>query len=354
MFGGLAREAWLTRRDDGRADGSSAVTTALSFGFGGVLGLGLAFVPFLIRGGADGIWFALYEYHAARDVGRLTTQVAYKAGFLARLTQAYPVAIGLMAVAVLGRLFRKGECGQNDDRPNGRPIAGMLWGSVLLVTLIHMTAPFPYDDYQVIIYPLFCVAVVQAVCAEVAARSGSDSARGWCTVSIVLLCLVATLGSPRLQGWFIGERDRIWWPLKSEPPLTQLRRVGKLISDMNDSGGVLLTQDVYLAVETGMRVPEGMELGPFCYYPDWSLEKAERLRVLNRDAMLRVLGSCDADVAAFSGYGFAIRAPEITPLAEPQQEKLWQAVAARYETETNVTHFGQASTTLRILRRHER
>ncbi len=113
--------------------------------------------------------------------------------------------------------------------------------------------------------------------------------------------------------------------------------------------GLLLTQDTYLAVEAGLRVPAGMELGPFCYFPDMPREKAERLHVLNREMLRELLGTCEATIAAFSGYGLAIRCPEITQLPVDEQAELWTIVEAHYESTATIEDFGQADTVLRVL-----
>jgi hypothetical protein len=60
---------------------------------------------------------------------------------------------------------------------------------------------------------------------------------------------------------------------------------------------VLLTQDTYLAVEAGRRVPAGFELGPFGYFPDLDDATAARCHVLNRAGMLQALRQTDAPVA---------------------------------------------------------
>ena len=114
---------------------------------------------------------------------------------------------------------------------------------------------------------------------------------------------------------------------------------------------MLLTQDTYLAVESGMTVPEGMELGPFCYFPDMTRENAEACHVLNREMMHSVLTTCESPVAAFSGYGLAIRCPEIMQLPVDEQAELWRMIESRYEQVLETAPFGQADTMLRVFRR---
>jgi len=101
----------------------------------------------------------------------------------------------------------------------------------------------------------------------------------------------------------------------------------------------------------GLRVPAGMEMGPFCYFPDWPREQAERCHVLNRELMGELIRTCRAPVASFSGYGLTIRSPEISPLSEAEHAALWALVREHYTPWMAVTPFGQADTKLELLRR---
>ena len=69
--------------------------------------------------------------------------------------------------------------------------------------------------------------------------------------------------------------------------------------------------------------------------------------------MLKLLAASDAKVAAFSGYGLSIRAPEVAPLSASEQYDLWAVVKRRYTPFAEEPDFGQADTTLRILVRRE-
>jgi len=318
----------------------------------------LLFVPFLIKA-PQGVWFALVEYHAGRDAGGLVPSLAYKAGFIARMIQAYTAAALVFLAVIAFLLLRTDRARPSTLVPHSRLVMRGLWLSVLAVSVVHFLAPFPYDDYQVIIYPLFAVAL-SVLLAELsfsrrvddAVAPGSPAGR-WVVPAVFLGVLAAALASPVNQSWFVGQRDRIWWPLKEESPLTRLRRVARVVRGEAGEGAVLLTQDTYLAVEAGLRVPAGMELGPFCYFPEWDADKATDCRVLNREQFVALLASAPAEVAAFSGYGLSIRSPGVRPLADDETRELWDALLARYEVTREIEAFGQAETTLKILRVRE-
>jgi len=307
----------------------------LWFALGALAAAVLIFLPFAIKAPA-GTWFALVEYHAGRQPGSFAALLAYKAGFLSRFVQAYFVPIALLVAAcvfalVSGRVKVSVRAWLTvvGETPLSRAVVIALWLSVAAVTAVHLCAPFPYEDYQVMVFPLFAVALsvmlagIQGGGPVPAGSAGSPRAGLFMPVMVLLVSVACAFSSPVNQGWFIGQRKAIWWPLRKETPIQKLHRTAEIIRSITKPGDLLLTQDLYLAVECGLNVPYGMELGPFCYFPDWSRDKALVCNVLNRDLMVRTLLLSDAPVAAFSGYGLTIRAggpvagglPAICPVA---------------------------------------
>jgi len=151
----------------------------------------------------------------------------------------------------------------------------------------------------------------------------------------------------------IRGRDRIWWLIKEQPALERLQQVGVWLSKVSPLNATLLTQDTYLAVESGLRVPAGLEMGPFSYYPDFPRARAEKLHVLNHEMLLELLQAAEAPYAALSGYSLAIRSPEIMPLTPAEREEIQAALHAHYAELLEIPAFGQAHTPLQILRRRD-
>ncbi|OGV86660.1 MAG: hypothetical protein A2340_02115 [Lentisphaerae bacterium RIFOXYB12_FULL_60_10] len=325
---------------------------------GSGLALAAAFVPFWWSA-PEAVWFALWDYHAGREPGGWLSVLAYKAGFASRLIQVYFVAFALFAAAVVRAVLNRLRDGSTAFRIPSLPVVA-LWLTVVLMTAAHGLAPFPYDDYQVIVYPLFVAALCAWVCdlwTPAAGGTGGGGATAGVRMNPVLpvlalvyvLGLVSALSSPMNQEWFVGRRDRIWWPLKTETPLAKLQQAAEMVRLLTAKDERLLTQDPYLAVESGRALPRGLELGQFSYYPGWTRERAERCRVLNAEMMRELLDTVRAPVAAFSGYGFAIRSPEILPLSPGDSADLWARVYRRYAPFRTIPDFGQAATPLQIL-----
>lgn len=360
---------WFTHR---KRNGASATATMqpgvlYSFVLAGLISGLVLFLPFFVLA-PEAVWFALVEYHAGRAGGEGLAVLAYKAGFLSRLASAYTAGIVLFICCTvyraigLGASGAGGSCAASEEEDDvagscSRVVTTLGWCSIAAITFVHFMAPFPYDDYQVFIYPLFAALLGSWTVRLLASRhiplSEMEHRSEGALVCVTAMCLICALGSPLIWQWSLGERDRMWWPLKDQTPLSKLQETGRYIRQQAPPGSELLTQDTYIAVETGLKVPKGLELGPFSYFPDWSRERAEASKVLNHDMLLELLRTTEAPLAAFSGYSLSIKCPEVLPVSEKQQGELWKTVNDRYKQLRIVERFGQAETTLMIMRKGE-
>lgn len=308
----------------------------------------IALLPFFLAA-PEGFWFFVVKYHTLRESGGLGEMLIYKAGFISRMVQAYFVAAAVWAAMILARGFGlAGPAPARDESPRLAP-GGLVWACAAALTLVHASAPFPYDDYQVVAYPLFAAALAAAA-VRLAAR-WKEAAVPWLGSVVLFICIAASCSSPINQGWFVKDRDRIWWRMKDQSPLARLQEVGAYLRTMAGPGELLLTQDPYLAVESGMRIPRGLEMGQFSYFPGLDPDAARRLNVLNREQFESLLAACDAPVAALSGYAFAITSPGVLPVPPDEEARFRAIVDRRYEPVRDVPDFGQAGTLLRIYRR---
>lgn len=312
-----------------------------AFGLGGGFGLLLLFVPFILAAPEPFRTFVL-EYHAAREAGPMLSQLIFKVGCLSRMVQAYTVAVSLGLFLLLARWAR-------GPRESLDTLNLTLWLGLAAMTLVHLSAPFPYDDYQVPLFPLFTALLAAAL-----ARVVAPAPAAWKPAVALALLLIngaAAFSSPVNQAWMVLGRDRIWWRLRDKPALLQLREVARELKERAGAEPLLLTQDTYLAVESGLRVPHGLEMGPFSYYPGLTREQAGRLNVVNRDMLEELIRGAVTPVAALSDYSFAMSAPAVDRLSAEESQAWWSLVEAHYEPVTNVADFGQGATTLRVFER---
>jgi hypothetical protein len=304
----------------------------LWFGLGGGVTLLAVFLPSFLAA-YDQTVFGLLEYHSGRDPGGLASLLMFKAGFVSRFVQAYILFVLLTLVALA--FAQKGAI-----KAGG---VLLLWLCGGAMSLVHLSAAFPYDDYQVIAYPILAAALVLTILPRLKAE--------WvCSGLVVLLfaSVALSFSSPINQEWFVRGRDRIWWQFKAQSDLQLLKEAARVVQDHSEAGSVLLTQDTYLAVESHRSVPRGMEMGPFCYYPDMPRAQAEKYHLLNKEMLLKVLAESEAPVAAFSGYGLSIESPAIAPVSESDSAEFKAVLIQRYQSLCELEHFGQAHTTLAL------
>lgn len=295
---------WLIVRQDW--------TLVMVFALGGALGLFLCygFALFDCRT-MDGL-IAAQQYHAARGGSDLTWTI----GSLSRLVRWYLpvfilVGLGLGARAKAESVAR----------------AWLLFVAFLAVFVLQLMAPFPYEDYQVPVMALL------AVFAAVTACSLSQP-----IVLLTLgLCFASSFGSPLLEKWSTNGQDRFWPLKKSSTELAQLQDVARRIERLDPGGKDLLTQDLYLAIETGRKVPKGLEMGPFA--------------MLSDTAWKALLESAPCRLAALSGYTFAVEPPSCRERPLERQLDYWRVLKQHYRMVDREPAFGQNATSLLILER---
>jgi len=340
----------------------------LWFGLGGVLGLFLVYGLFALDPPSLKGLLAAQAYHA----GRGGFDPFFAAGAVSRLARGYLALGAVLFATALGRLGVKGltRNGQDARCPSGdyagrvalpsqdstthyplpainyqlKWMAGLSFAAVFL---LQMSAPFPYDDYEVPIMPILTVLIAVRF-VDVMAWNRS-AAVGWFPVLVSGMCAFA---SPLVQDWMTNGQDRFWSIKKETSELAQMRDVARKLEALDPGGTMLFTQDLYLAVEMGRKVPDGLEMGPFSYFPAMSTEEAESLHVMNGERLERLIDSAPCELAAFSGYGFAIEVPKGAPTPDETARKFRDRLQKRYKRIGLEQNFGQNHTRLEMFKRN--
>ena len=308
----------------------------LWFGLGGILGLAtvygfFAFDPQSLRG-----LLAAQAYHA----GRGGFDIFFAVGAVSRLARGY-LAMGAVMFAAIALAGTRASCRMDAVDCNSGWMRWVIGLSFAAVFFLQLSAPFPYDDYQVPVMPLLAV-LVAVLFANRSAASGV-AMRFALPLLVSGMCAFA---SPLVQDWMTDGQDRFWSKRKTQSELAQIRDMARKLEKMDPGGEMILTQDAYLAVEMNRKVPDGLEMGPFSYFPALSTFEAQALHVMNTERMERLLRSAPCRLAAFSGYGFAIEVPKGVETPKEVQGKFRSILADSYEKVLSVPDFGQNHTTL--------
>lgn len=316
------------------------------YGFGGATGLLLTYGVFTLDADSLRGLLAAQSYHAARG----GFDPFFVIGSVSRLVRGY-LALGAAFFAAVC-LCARGEASCEEEPERGREVARTMFWILGLgfaaVFALQLSAPFPYDDYQV---PIMGMLTVLVAAWLVRRLPDGDAWRVGAAWFVVLTASAVSFASPLLQEWAAYGNDRFWSQKKEMTELAKLRAVGRKIEALDSGGDTLLTQDLYLAVETGRTVPRGLEMGPFCYFADLPDDDARALHVMNRSLMEQLLESAPSPVAACSGYAFAITAPSCRETSFDEQTRAFKVLKRNYARTESVLNFGQNTTTLLLFKR---
>lgn len=299
----------------------------LFFGIGGFAGLLLVYGAFLCDAEAFQGLCAAQKYHAAR--GGFSPVLAV--GSLSRLVRWYVPMFIIAGLAVVGggvkNFFRSAPAAARYT------FLAMVIGAFSVIG-VQILAPCPYEDYQVPLMGLLTVACVVAF--QYGDVFSSPVKALWLTIG---LSFAVSFGSPLLEEWMTDGQDRFWTLRKKDCEMALLREAAREIERLDPGGKTLLTQDLYLAIETGRRVPDGLEMGPFS--------------MLSDDEWRELLQNAECPVAALSGYTFAIDPPVCGERPADEQIEFWNIVKSRYSYAGQIDGFGQNSTSLLLLKRDD-
>ena len=303
----------------------------LWFCVGGFMGLALVYLPFLCDATARSGLIAAQQYHA----GRGGFDITWVVGSASRLVRWYLPVFVVLGLGV-GAWMAK-DRGQRTEG-NGSPV--VLLYAFLAVFAVQMLAPFPYEDYQVPVMGLLAVyAAVLFVSGPSNSRTiaQSEQSNNLLLLLVLGLCFANSFGSPLLEKWSTNGQDRFWSLKKEKFELPQLRDVARRVEALDPGGEELLTQDLYLAIETRRKVPAGLEMGPFA--------------MLSDEEWRKLLGHCSCGIAALSGYSFAIEPPVCQERSMDLQMEYWSILKRNYKLVEREDAFGQNATPLLILKR---
>ena len=287
-------------------------------------------------------------FHAARAAAPFKQWLLLRAGFLSFLAQGYPALVAAAAIlAAVACRTRGAGGGARGPADPSRALYAAVVASFALLTLAHFLVPFPYADYNTPAMPLAAVALAVPL-GGLVARAGLRPWRVGLAALAASLAFVAA--SPWPMKWVDGEQHLFWFHSSLDSSLARLRRAGRVVREQNPAGKPIFTQDAYLAVEAGVPVVRGFEVGPFSIFPGLSDEEARERRVHNVATAERAIREADFDIATVSGYTFLIGCPSTEPLPESDRLRLLDALFARCGGKPvyHESRFGQQNTELDI------
>jgi hypothetical protein len=173
-----------------------------------------------------------------------------------------------------------------------RPTLGVavLGAAVYLPNLVPRVV-FPV--YFAAVFPLFALVAAWTLGNASRATSGPARRAVWAVTGVLLLIQL---------GNFAGRHHA---HTSSPPDLAELQETATDLAGMSPDG-TLVTLDTYLAVESGLRLAPGFEMGMFAYFPFRSDEEGRRLGVVTPGLLDGSLRSPAVDLVALSDRALGV------------------------------------------------
>ena len=216
------------------------------------------------------------------------------------------------------------------------------------VYLPNLAPKVIYPVYFASVFPLF--GLVAAWTLGHAFESTSGPARRAVLAATAMLFLIQI-------GNFAGRHHA---HTSSEPELAELQKSAAALAKLAPAGGTLVTLDTYLAVESGLPLAPGFEMGMFGYFPFRSDDEARRLGVMTPGLLDRSLRSPGVGVVALSDRALGILVERkhsgYRPFQTLSEQQLRSALPglAGHRLARVVPEFGQFRGPLYVLVRSDR
>jgi hypothetical protein len=124
----------------------------------------------------------------------------------------------------------------------------------------------------------------------------------------------------------------------------QYQEAVREVTELTDNGAkTILTFSPELAAETSAVLISGYEMGMFSYFPNFSDADAARLRIVNKEKLLKDVETAAADIVCLTGHNIVIMLAD----GDPSQYKgLFSRIQNNYVLHAKVTKYGQFRDTL--------
>jgi hypothetical protein len=287
------------------------------------------FGPFLVLD-AQAVAENIYGYHS-HGASLLPEAVVHanRVAGIGGLLRNWGAPLGLLLIALvaLGRHRIQGLRDRVDAfRQAPERLAIVL--APLGVLGLHLLPAHPQVEYQTL------VGSALALSAGAALRTF----RAWRAPWVIGVSLVV-VGA----GFAMGDAGR-WDATGDKFPLEEVGGLADELRRAVPGEGTVLTMRTVVAVEAHRRVPPGLEMGIFSYFPDETADESARFHRAN-DANLHAMvqsGAYDAIVIgemdlAMNGYMIPVRGDDRVV----KRRKLLELIRSRYQLTARVEKFGQ-------------
>lgn len=195
-----------------------------------------------------------------------------------------------------------------------------LAASIVVVFFAHFIPKTNFHTYHVVNMPM------AAVFASCVLTEGLNSIRNRIIQQhcIILLTLfIALSGYHRATAWFD--------PSLKNVDLKRVDELAAFLKQNTNTGDSMWSFDLPTAVHAGLTVPREMAMSVFCYYGDWSDEKAEKYHVTNRQFHESIVPKLRPKVVLLTSHDFSVNG--LNPNTPSDQAKMQRSLLTALGTD---------------------
>ncbi len=298
------------------------------------------FLPFIILD-PKAAYFNVLGYHLARYNPQTPAELILgKIRALFELLIKFPFLLPFIFLGISFFLVPRINClwvSSKKDIRNYWPHL-LVFSSFASVFLIHFVPGGSLPEYQVLNIPLAAIFA-----GWLFDEWSLDIKKSYKKSLLAMLVIGLLLFS------FVGARPihRVLDPRTSyinlsgnRLPVHEVSEVGRFVKEHTTPDQLLFTTHTFLALEANRNVLEGMEMGIFSFYPEWSTKKAKRYEVVNFEILKEYIRSRSAKALIITDTDF-IHSGIYETTGSGIRESLLELIEDNYHREFSMDNFGQ-------------
>lgn len=302
--------------------------------------LATIFLPFIILD-PRASYFNILGYHMARYNPQTTAELILgKLRAFFEILIKFPflipfifLGLGLFLVPRINRLWLSPKKDIKGYWPHL-----LVFSSFISVFLIHFVPGGSLPEYHVLNLPLaalFAGWLFDEWSLEIK-ESYKESLLALLVIGLLLFSLVGARPIHR----FLDPRTSYVNLSGGRLPVHEVSQVGRFVKEHTSPDQQLFTTHTYLAMEANRDVLEGMEMGIFSFYPEWSTERAKRYEVVNFEILKEYVRTRRAKALIITDTDF-VHSGIYESTGSSIRESLLELIEDNYSQEFSMDNFGQ-------------
>jgi hypothetical protein len=293
------------------------------------IGMGLLiFVPFAMPGWEQ-FYYNIIGHNLDITFGDISKNLLVKLRVINELVRYYFFSIILLTFIISYRLAKisrmsslkewVSHCFSSQEVESKSRYLPMLWLVVIIMTASHVLAKFPQTSYQTTIFPTLALLAGVSLSRIYNELKSEENIRSGLNIAFVVGCILTLLSYGRTSLAPTNNRHS---------PIFIKEEVAFLKAHTKPEDLIISCDTPLIAVEAQRDLLPGFAWNE--YYPEWPIERARKLVVVNNELFKKYLSAKTAQAVIFSDASFTLSFPSFRPLAPKERDKVIKMIQKYY------------------------